>query len=165
MRSTVIHLLPCINPDGFEKAEPHPCPNDGLLIPSSSRYSNHSRNYNLSSNNYCFVAKFARFVYFLFVRFFFCVCFFLLRQRDNNNLIALFSRRENANSFDLNRNYPDKFNPHTIPMQSETRAIVEWMRSVHFVMSLSLHGGALVANYPYDGSSDSCKCTTLPWRN
>jgi len=63
--------------------------------------------------------------------------------------------RENANSFDLNRNFPDFFNPHTVPLQPETKAVMSWLRSVPFVMSLSLHGGALVANFPYDGSLDS----------
>lgn len=66
-------------------------------------------------------------------------------------------------TYDLNRNFPDAFNPHSRPMQPETKAIIEWMKSVPFVMSLSLHGGALVANYPYDGSSaaDPCKYSDL----
>lgn len=69
----------------------------------------------------------------------------------------LFVYRNNANSFDLNRNFPDTFNPHTKPLQPETKAIMEWLKSVPFIMSLGLHGGALVANYPYDSSADSCK--------
>jgi len=63
--------------------------------------------------------------------------------------------RENANAFDLNRNFPDFFNPHTVPLQPETKAMMGWLKSVPFVMSLGLHGGALVANFPYDGSLDS----------
>ncbi|XP_060840610.1 carboxypeptidase D-like isoform X2 [Rhopalosiphum padi] len=98
LRTTIIHLLPSMNPDGFELSEPQPCPNDGMHISGS---------------------------------------------------------RGNANTFDLNRNFPDMFNPHTVPLQPETKAIMGWLKSVPFVMSLSLHGGALVANFPYDGSPDS----------
>ncbi|XP_060880532.1 carboxypeptidase D-like isoform X2 [Metopolophium dirhodum] len=98
LRTTVIHLLPSMNPDGFEMSAPQPCPNDGM-------------------------------------------------QRLGS--------RGNANTFDLNRNFPDIFNPHTVPLQPETKAMMEWLKSVPFVMSLGLHGGALVANFPYDGSLDS----------
>lgn len=65
--------------------------------------------------------------------------------------------RNNANTFDLNRNFPDIFHPHSKPLQPETKAIMDWLKSVPFVMSLGLHGGTLVANYPFDGSIDSCK--------
>lgn len=63
--------------------------------------------------------------------------------------------RGNARAFDLNRNFPDMFSPHSVPLQPETKAIINWLSSVPFVISLGLHGGALVANYPYDNSFDS----------
>ncbi|KAK9130076.1 hypothetical protein Sjap_010563 [Stephania japonica] len=63
--------------------------------------------------------------------------------------------RGNANYIDLNRDFPDQF----LPMnndeearQPETKAIMRWLKEYHFTASASLHGGALVANYPWDGS-------------
>ncbi|XP_021902412.1 carboxypeptidase SOL1 isoform X3 [Carica papaya] len=38
--------------------------------------------------------------------------------------------------------------------QPETRAIMNWLKEIHFTASASLHGGALVANYPWDGTPD-----------
>lgn len=61
--------------------------------------------------------------------------------------------RGNANGFDLNRNFPDFFAPnHYNPddEQPETRAIRLWIDRVPFVLSANLHGGALVASYPFD---------------
>lgn len=58
---------------------------------------------------------------------------------------------KNANDIDLNRNFPDQFFPSTTgPPQPETRAVMKWVRSNPFVLSASLHAGALVASYPYD---------------
>ena len=60
--------------------------------------------------------------------------------------------RANANQIDLNRNFLDHFHPsHTSrPRQEETRLVEEWIKSVPFVLSANLHGGDLVANYPFD---------------
>ncbi|KAK3084404.1 hypothetical protein FSP39_012976 [Pinctada imbricata] len=58
--------------------------------------------------------------------------------------------RQNANNYDLNRNFPDFFAVNPAPMQPETLAIMNWTRQFPFVLSANLHGGALVANYPFD---------------
>uniref|UniRef100_T1L0V9 Peptidase M14 domain-containing protein n=1 Tax=Tetranychus urticae TaxID=32264 RepID=T1L0V9_TETUR len=61
--------------------------------------------------------------------------------------------RENANQQDLNRNFPDQFKPFVkVHYQPETEAVMHWIQSYPFVLSASLHGGSLVANYPYDGN-------------
>lgn len=61
------------------------------------------------------------------------------------------SSRPNANGVDLNRNFPDQFFPSTNGApQPETRSVMKWINSIPFVLSASLHSGALVANYPYD---------------
>lgn len=60
--------------------------------------------------------------------------------------------RYNANGFDLNRNFPDRFGREQGSVQPETQAIIDWLKQYHFVLSANLHNGALVANYPYDNS-------------
>ncbi|XP_074600459.1 carboxypeptidase D-like [Brevipalpus obovatus] len=63
--------------------------------------------------------------------------------------------RGNANGVDLNRNFPDYFTPHDKEAQSEVRAVQEWIRKTQFILSANLHGGALVASYPFDNHPQS----------
>ncbi|MDD3738139.1 MAG: M14 family zinc carboxypeptidase [Lentimicrobiaceae bacterium] len=61
--------------------------------------------------------------------------------------------RYNANNVDLNRNYPDpKDGPHPDgnPWQEETIAFMNLADNNNFGMGANFHGGAEVANYPWD---------------
>jgi len=63
--------------------------------------------------------------------------------------------RANANGIDLNRDFPD---PGTSPSDSpsgrqpETAAAMAWIKSTTWALSANLHGGAIVANYPWDST-------------
>jgi hypothetical protein len=82
--------------------------------------------------------------------------------------------RLNANKVDLNRNFPkielehltnnndiiipkqdpnnrlDKLTNTEHHLEPEVRAVMHWSLIYPFVLSGNLHGGALVANYPFD---------------
>ncbi|CAK8685595.1 unnamed protein product [Clavelina lepadiformis] len=58
--------------------------------------------------------------------------------------------RSNLHGVDLNRNFPDQFYGQKLKQEPETKAIINWMKEIPFVMSANMHGGSLVANYPYD---------------
>ncbi|KAI3930373.1 hypothetical protein MKX01_003401 [Papaver californicum] len=69
-------------------------------------------------------------------------------------------KRGNANNIDLNRDFPDQFfavNNDLGLRQPETKAIMNWLKEIHFTASATLHGGALVANFPWDGSENQKK--------
>ncbi|KAI1294718.1 Carboxypeptidase D [Halotydeus destructor] len=65
--------------------------------------------------------------------------------------------RRNAHSVDLNRNFPDQYlTDRQLKVgvrQKETLLIMKWLNEYPFVLSGNLHGGSLVANYPYDGNA------------
>jgi carboxypeptidase D len=64
------------------------------------------------------------------------------------------AKRGNSAGIDLNRNFPDlRFSGRqTGAVQPETLAVMNFVNSHHFVLSANFHGGAVVANYPYDGN-------------
>ncbi|XP_042323557.1 carboxypeptidase M isoform X2 [Sceloporus undulatus] len=67
--------------------------------------------------------------------------------------------RYNANMEDLNRNFPDVFDRNNATIQPETRAVMNWIKNEMFVLSANLHGGSLVASYPFD-NGDSVTITS-----
>ena len=71
------------------------------------------------------------------------------------NIAQSFSKRYNARGFDLNRNFPDYFKQNTKRLQPETEAYKEWISKIQFTLSAGLHGGALVASYPFDNTPNS----------
>ncbi|XP_045171952.1 carboxypeptidase D-like [Mercenaria mercenaria] len=59
--------------------------------------------------------------------------------------------RYNQFGIDLNRNFPDLWHDaHQKPIAMETQAVIDWLPQYNFVLSANLHGGAMVANYPFD---------------
>lgn len=70
---------------------------------------------------------------------------------DEGSLVG----RNNANNVDLNRNFPDQYgmNDYNKIQEVETQAVMNWSLTNHFVLSANLHGGALVANFPFDDSA------------
>ena len=74
--------------------------------------------------------------------------------------------RANANQKDLNRNFPDQFHDGKDQAsllkgrEPETLAAMKWIVSNPFILSGNLHGGSVVASYPFDDSPRAS-----PWRS
>ena len=66
-------------------------------------------------------------------------------------------RRSNANFVDLNRNFPDWTRRDSNSLgnrQPETKAVMNFQKKRNFSLSANFHGGAVVANYPWDNTYD-----------
>nr|KAF6455482.1 carboxypeptidase D [Rousettus aegyptiacus] len=67
------------------------------------------------------------------------------------------SGRDNSRGRDLNRSFPDQFStgePPALDDVPEVRALIDWIRRNKFVLSGNLHGGSVVASYPFDDSPE-----------
>ncbi|XP_058806975.1 LOW QUALITY PROTEIN: carboxypeptidase D-like [Phymastichus coffea] len=89
------------------------------------------------------------------------------------NSLENYTGRENANHVDLNRNFPDQFDPRINHIkggkliqgrQAETVAMMQWIVTHPFVLSANFHGGAVVASYPFDSGivNDCCEESKSP---
>ncbi|MDD4150152.1 MAG: M14 family metallopeptidase, partial [Bacteroidales bacterium] len=59
------------------------------------------------------------------------------------------ARRYNANNVDLNRNFP-RMEGGSVTNQTEIQIMMDYASAHDFVMSANIHGGAELANYPWD---------------
>ncbi|NIR95680.1 MAG: hypothetical protein GWO08_19175, partial [Gammaproteobacteria bacterium] len=73
--------------------------------------------------------------------------------------------RGNANGVDLNRDFPDRISdPINTPIgrEPETQAMMALAAAHNFNLSANFHGGAQVANYPWDNGAPSGSYSACP---
>jgi hypothetical protein len=76
-------------------------------------------------------------------------------MNPDGRAVGSLGQRTNASGIDLNRDFPDRINDSTNTTAGravETQHVMNWSAGRNFVLAANYHGGALVANYPWDGS-------------
>ncbi len=68
--------------------------------------------------------------------------------RDNDTMT--YPVRANSNGYDLNRNFPDPEVTSPPPLQKETQDMITFLEEKKFTLSVNLHSGEEVVNYPWD---------------
>ncbi|KAM9850336.1 putative carboxypeptidase X1 [Aulostomus maculatus] len=122
VKETRIHLLPSMNPDGYEIAFKKGSELAGWAL---GRYS-----YEGIDMNHNFA--------------------------DLNSVMWTAIELETDRSKLINHYFPipEQYTSEDAFVASETRAVINWMQNIPFVLSANLHGGELVVTYPYDMTRD-----------
>ncbi|XP_071391256.1 probable carboxypeptidase X1 [Centroberyx affinis] len=122
VKETRIHLLPSMNPDGYEMAFKKGSELAGWAL---GRYS-----YEWIDMNHNFA--------------------------DLNSVMWNAIELETDKSKLINHYFPipEKYTSEEAFVASETRAVINWMQNIPFVLSANLHGGELVVTYPFDMTRD-----------
>ncbi|XP_042274282.1 probable carboxypeptidase X1 isoform X1 [Thunnus maccoyii] len=122
IKETRIHLLPSMNPDGYEIAFKEGSEMAGW---ATGRYS-----YEGIDMNHNFA--------------------------DLNSGMWTAIELETDHSKLINHYFPipERYTSEEAFVASETRAVINWMQNIPFVLSANLHGGEVVVTYPYDMTKD-----------
>ncbi|XP_035280903.1 probable carboxypeptidase X1 [Anguilla anguilla] len=122
VKETRIHLLPSMNPDGYEMAYRKGSELSGWALGRYS-YEGIDMNHNFADLNSVMWDA-------------------MERETDKTKLINHY--------FPI----PEFYLSEEAFVASETRAVINWMKSIPFVLSANLHGGELVVTYPFDMTRD-----------
>ncbi|KAK0145803.1 putative carboxypeptidase X1 [Merluccius polli] len=122
VQDTRIHLLPSMNPDGYEMAFRKGSEMSGWALGRYS-YQGIDMNHNFADLNTVMWNA-------------------MELETDQSKLINHY--------FPL----PEAYASEDAFVAPETRAVIDWMQKVPFVLGASLHGGELVVSYPFDMTRD-----------
>ncbi|XP_078620941.1 carboxypeptidase E-like [Branchiostoma floridae x Branchiostoma japonicum] len=132
VHETRIHIMPSMNPDGFEYAQaytPPSNPNDTDWTYLAGRYSFFDNGEQYDGFNGTDL------------------------NRNFPELNSVVYRYENTSGPNHHLSVPDDFwtgNTVSLGPAPETKLVMDWILRYPFVLSANLHGGELVSNYPYD---------------
>jgi carboxypeptidase D len=144
--NTRIHIIPTLNPDGFEAAM-----NGSTSARANANGIDLNRNFPAS---YAFQDKALHFN----------------RSKEEelspNDMVKLRINKyfemvkQRYGKRDLEQQTIEKEKEEEEELQPETKAIMNWSKLYPFVMGANLHSGSLLVNYPYDDNSDDKRIYT-----